>query len=244
MAKISMKTMLESGVHFGHRSRFWHPKMAPYIYGIRNDIHIINLEKTLPMFNDALNFIGQSIAQGKKILFVGTKRPATNIIKEEALRCEMPYVNHRWLGGMMTNYKTIKSSIKRLKDLEFLAEDNFTHVNKKEGLMMQREMEKLEKNLGGIKDLNGVPDILFVIDIGHERIAIQEAKKLGLPIVAVIDTNYSPEGIDYVIPGNDDSIRSIGFYIREVTNTILEAKASILEKQNHATTVEVSKKEV
>ncbi len=231
MAKIKMKTMLESGVHFGHRSRFWHPKMAPYIYGIRNDIHIINLEKTLPLFNDALNFVGQSISQGKKILFVGTKRSAANIIKDEAIRCEMPYVNHRWLGGMMTNYKTIKASIKRLKDLEFLAQENFSSVNKKEGLMMHREMEKLERSLGGIKDLGGIPDILFVMDIGHEKIAIKEAKKLGLPIIAVVDTNYNPEGIDYVIPGNDDSIRSIGFYTREVTNAILEAKASMLQNK-------------
>lgn len=244
MANISMKTMLDSGVHFGHRSRFWHPKMAPYIYGVRNDIHIINLEKSLPMFKDALNFLGKSITEGKNVLFVGTKRPATSIIKEEALRCGMPYVNHRWLGGMMTNYKTIKSSIKRLKDLEFLAEDNFAQVNKKEGLMMQREMEKLEKNLGGIKDLNGIPDILFVIDVGHERIAIEEAKKLDLPIVAVVDTNYNPEGVDYIIPGNDDSIRSIGFYTREVTNTILEAKATMLQQSGVAKSpVAVTKKE-
>lgn len=231
MAKIKMKTMLESGVHFGHRSRFWHPKMAPFIYGIRNDIHIINLEKTLPMFNDALNFIGKSVVQGKNVLFVGTKRSASEIIKTEAIRCGMPYVNHRWLGGMMTNYKTIKASIKRLKDLELLSQENFANVNKKEGLMMQREMEKLDRSLGGIKDLGGTPDILFVMDIGHEKIAIKEAKKLGLPIVAVVDTNYNPEGIDYVIPGNDDSLRSIDFYVREVTRAILEAKTSMLQTQ-------------
>lgn len=240
---IKMKTMLESGVHFGHRSRFWHPKMAPYIYGVRNDIHIINLEKTLPMFNDALNFISKSVVAGRNILFVGTKRAATQIIKEEAIRCNMPYVNRRWLGGMMTNYKTIKSSIKRLRDLEFLAEDNFTHVNKKEGLMMQREMEKLEKNLGGIKELNSIPDILFIIDVGHEKIAVREAQKIRLPIVAIVDTNYNPRGIDYVIPGNDDSIRAISFYVREVTNTILEAKAAILQNQGTGQAVEVSKKE-
>ena len=239
MATIKMKTMLESGVHFGHRTRFWHPKMAPYIYGVRNDIHIINLEKTLPMFNDALNFIGKSIAEGKNVLFVGTKRSASNIIKEEAIRCGMPYVNHRWLGGMMTNYKTIKASIKRLKDLEFLAEDNFAHVNKKEGLMMQREMVKLERSLGGIKNLNNTPDILFIMDIGHEKIAIKEAQKLKLPIVAVVDTNYNPQNIDYIIPGNDDSIRSIGFYTREVTNTILEAKASLLQTKTVTTKPEV-----
>lgn len=242
MTKIKIKTMFESGVHFGHRSRFWHPKMEPYIYGVRNDIHIINLEKTLPMFNDSLNFIGKAIAAGKNILFVGTKRSASNIIKEEAIRCGMPYVNHRWLGGMMTNYKTIKASIKRLKDLEYFAENDFNHVNKKEGLMMRREMDKLEKNLGGIKELTSVADILFIVDIGYEKIAVQEAKKLGLPIVAVVDTNYNPEGIDYVIPGNDDSISSISFYIREVTNTILEAKSTMIKAQAATAAVKVAKK--
>ncbi len=241
MAKIKMKTMFESGVHFGHKSRFWHPKMEPYIYGARNGIHIINLEKTLPMFNNALNFISSSIADNKNILFVGTKRSATNIIKEEAIRCGMPYVSHRWLGGMMTNYKTIKESIKRLKDLEYLAEEGFNHVSKKEGLMMQRTMNKLEKNLGGIKDLNSTPDILFIVDIGHEKIAVQEAQKLNIPIVAVVDSNYNPENIDYIIPGNDDSIGAISFYVREVTNTILEAKATMLANQAPSDTPEVKK---
>ena len=226
MAKTSMKNMLEAGVHFGHRSRFWHPKMERFIYGTRNGVHIINLEETLPMFNDVLNFASKTAAAGGSILFVGTKRAASDIMQEEAIRCGMPYVNHRWLGGMMTNYKTIKASIKRLKDLEFLAEENFAQFGKKEALMMTREMEKLERSLGGIKDLGGIPDVVFVIDIGHEKNAIAEAKKLGLPIIGVVDTNHNPEGIDYVIPGNDDSIRAISFYAREVANAVLEAKAA------------------
>ncbi len=218
--------MLEAGVHFGHRSRFWHPKMERYIYGTRNGVHIINLEETLPMFNDVLNFASKTTAAGGSILFVGTKRAASDIIKEEAIRCGMPYVNHRWLGGMMTNYKTIKASIKRLKDLEFLAEEGFAQFGKKEGLMMTREMEKLERSLGGIKDLGGIPDVVFVIDIGHEKNAIKEAQKLNLPLIGIVDTNHNPEGIDYVIPGNDDSIRAIGFYAREIANAVLEAKAA------------------
>jgi small subunit ribosomal protein S2 len=226
MAKISMKKMLEAGVHFGHRSRFWHPKMDKYIYGTRNGIHIINLEKTLPMFNDVINFASKTAAAGKSILFVGTKRAASDIMKQEAIRCGMPYVNHRWLGGMMTNYKTIKASIKRLKDLEFLADENFVQFGKKEALMMTREMEKLERSLGGIKNLGGIPDVVFVIDIGHERNAIAESKKLDLPIIGVVDTNHNPEKVDYVIPGNDDSIRAIGLYAREIANAVLEAKAA------------------
>ena len=226
MAKTNMKSMLEAGVHFGHRSRFWHPKMDRFIYGTRNGVHIINLEKTLPMFNDVLNFASKTAAAGGSILFVGTKRAASDIIKQEAMRCGMPYVNHRWLGGMMTNYKTIKSSIKRLKDLEFLAEENFSQFGKKEALMMSREMEKLERSLGGIKDLGGIPDVIFVVDIGHEKNAVAEAQKLNMPIIGVVDTNHNPEGIDYVIPGNDDSIRAIGFYAREVANAVLEAKAA------------------
>jgi len=221
-----MKKMLEAGVHFGHRSRFWHPKMDKYIYGTRNGVHIINLEKTLPMFNDVLNFASKTAAAGGSILFVGTKRAASDIMKEEAIRCGMPYVNHRWLGGMMTNYKTIKASIKRLKDLEFLAEENFAQFGKKEALMMTREMTKLERSLGGIKDLGGIPDVVFIIDIGHEKNAIAESKKLGLPIIGIVDTNHNPEGIDYVVPGNDDSIRAIGYYAREVANAVLEAKAA------------------
>lgn len=226
MAKTSMKKMLEAGVHFGHRSRFWHPKMQRFIYDTRNGVHIINLEKTLPLFNDALNFASKTTAAGKSILFIGTKRAASDIIKQEAIRCGMPYVNHHWLGGMMTNYKTIKSSIKRLKDLEFLAEENFNQFGKKEALMMTREMKKLERSLGGIKDLGGIPDVVFVIDIGVEKNAVAEAKKLHLPIIGIVDTNHNPEGIDYVIPGNDDSIRAIGYYAREIANAILEAKAA------------------
>ena len=227
MAKASMKKMLEAGVHFGHRARFWHPKMEPFIYGTRNGVHIINLEKTLPQFNDALNFASKTAAQGGSILFVGTKRAASNIIKEEAIRCGMPYVDHRWLGGMMTNYKTIKASIKRLKDLEFLAEENFAQYSKKEALAMIREMEKLERSLGGIKDLGGIPDVVFVVDIGHERNAVREAHTLQLPIIGVVDSNHNPEGIDYMIAGNDDSIRAISYYAREIANAVLEAKASI-----------------
>ena len=227
MAKVSMKKMLEAGVHFGHRARFWHPKMEPFIYGTRNGVHIINLEKTLPQFNDALNFASKTAAHGGSILFVGTKRAASNIIKEEAIRCGMPYVNHRWLGGMMTNYKTIKASIKRLKDLEFLAEENFAQYSKKEALAMIREMEKLERSLGGIKNLGGIPDVVFVVDIGHERNAVREAHTLQLPLIGVVDTNHNPEGIDYMIAGNDDSIRAISYYAREIANAVLEAKASI-----------------
>jgi len=231
MAKASMKKMLEAGVHFGHRARFWHPKMEPFIYGTRNGVHIINLEKTLPQFNDVLNFASKTAAQGSSILFVGTKRAASNIIKEEAIRCGMPYVNHRWLGGMMTNYKTIKASIKRLKDLEFLAEENFAQYSKKEALAMTREMEKLERSLGGIKDLGGIPDVIFVVDIGHERNAVREARTLQLPIIGVVDSNHNPEGIDYMIAGNDDSIRAISYYTREIANAVLEAKASISTKK-------------
>ena len=231
MAKASMKKMLEAGVHFGHRARFWHPKMEPFIYGTRNGVHIINLEKTLPQFNDVLNFASKTSAQGGSILFVGTKRAASNIIKEEAIRCGMPYVNHRWLGGMMTNYKTIKASIKRLKDLEFLAEENFAQYSKKEALSMIREMEKLERSLGGIKDLGGIPDVVFVVDIGHERNAVREAQTLQLPIIGVVDSNHNPEGIDYMIAGNDDSIRAISYYAREIANAVLEAKATISTKK-------------
>jgi len=226
MAKASMKKMLEAGVHFGHRARFWHPKMEPFIYGTRNGVHIINLEKTLPQFNDALNFASKTASQGGSILFVGTKRAAGNIIKEEAIRCGMPYVNHRWLGGMMTNYKTIKASIKRLKDLEFLSEENFAQYSKKEALAMTREMEKLERSLGGIKDLGGIPDVVFVVDIGHEKNAVREARTLQVPIIGVVDSNHNPEGIDYMIAGNDDSIRAISYYTRGIANAVLEAKAS------------------
>ncbi|MEW7979723.1 MAG: 30S ribosomal protein S2 [Candidatus Sedimenticola endophacoides] len=222
-----MRQMLEAGVHFGHQTRYWNPKMGSYIFGHRNKIHIVNLEKTLPLFKDAMNFIGSLAANGGKILFVGTKRAARETIKEEAERCGMPFVNYRWLGGMLTNYKTIKQRIKRLKDLEAMFEDgSVERFNKKEALGLRREMDKLNLSLGGIKDMNGLPDVLFVVDTGHEDIAIAEARKLGIPVVGVVDTNNDPEGIDYVIPGNDDAIRAIQLYVQGVSAAVLEGRAS------------------
>jgi small subunit ribosomal protein S2 len=227
MSKITMREMLEAGVHFGHRTRYWNPKMAPYIYGARNKIHIINLENTLPMFKDACNFISRVAANKGKVLFVGTKRAASNIIKEQAERCGMPYVNHRWLGGMLTNYRTIRQSIKRLKDLEAQsAAGTFDGFTKKEILNMQREQEKLECSIGGIKNMGGLPDALFVIDTGYEHIAIQEAKRLGIPVIGVVDTNNDPDAIDMLIPGNDDAIRAIQLYVSTIADTILEAQGS------------------
>jgi small subunit ribosomal protein S2 len=227
MANVTMRQMLEAGVHFGHQTRYWNPKMGPFIFGDRNKIHIINLEKSLPLYNDAMNFISKLASKKGNILFVGTKRQARDIVREEADRCGMPYVNHRWLGGMLTNYKTVKQSIKRLKDLEAMDEDgSLDRLTKKEALMRRREMEKLQRSLGGIKDMGGLPDAMFVIDVGHENIAISEAKKLGIPVIAVIDTNCSPEGIDYIIPGNDDAIRAITLYIQGAANAVLEGKAS------------------
>jgi small subunit ribosomal protein S2 len=227
MANVTMRQMLEAGMHFGHQTRYWKPKMAPYIFGERNKIHIINLEKTLPMFNDAMNFLGKMTANGGKVLFVGTKRSARDSIREEAERCGMPYVNHRWLGGMLTNFKTVKQSIKRLKDLETMETDgSFERLNKKEILQLRREQEKLEQTLGGIKDMPRLPDAVFVIDVGHENIAINESKKLGIPVVGVVDTNNSPDNVDYVIPGNDDAIRAIQLYLAAAADSILEAKAA------------------
>lgn len=227
MSNVSMRQMLEAGVHFGHQTRYWNPKMGSYIFGHRNKIHIVNLEKTLPLFKDAMNFIGSLAANGGKILFVGTKRAARETIKEEAERCGMPFVNYRWLGGMLTNYKTIKQRIKRLKDLEAMFEDgSVERFNKKEALGLRREMDKLNLSLGGIKDMNGLPDVLFVVDTGHEDIAIAEARKLGIPVVGVVDTNNDPEGIDYVIPGNDDAIRAIQLYVQGVSAAVLEGRAS------------------
>lgn len=236
MANVTMRQMLEAGVHFGHQSRFWNPKMAPYIYGERSKIHIINLEHTLPLFNDAMNFLGRLAANRGKILFVGTKRAARDIIQEEATRCGMPYVNQRWMGGMLTNFKTVKQSIKRLKDLEALFEQGGGHerISKKEGLTRRRELEKLERSLGGIKDMGGLPDALFVIDVGHEKIAVSEAGKLGIPVVAVVDTNCSPAGIDYVIPGNDDAIRAIKLYLGSVSAAILDGRAAAVQMQGEA----------
>ncbi len=221
----TMRQMLEAGVHFGHQTRFWNPKMANYIFGHRNKIHIINLEKTLAKYNEAIAFVKKMAAQKGTILFVGTKRQAREIIAEEAARCGMPCVDERWLGGMLTNYKTVKQSTKRLKDMEQMAEDNaFEKMSKKEALMLQREMTKLQKSLGGIKDMGGLPDALFVIDVGFHKIAITEAAKLGIPVIGVVDTNHSPEGISYVIPGNDDSSRAIRLYARGVADAVLEGK--------------------
>jgi small subunit ribosomal protein S2 len=227
MSVVSMRDMLKAGVHFGHQTCHWNPKMGEYIFGARNKIHIINLEKTVPMLQDALNFMGTIAAKKGKILFVGTKSAAQEIIKEEAQRCFMPYVDHRWLGGMLTNYKTIRQSIRRLKELESMFEKNsFGRLNKKEILQLTREKTKLERSLGGIKNMGGLPDALFIIDVGHEKISIAEANRLSIPIVGIVDTNNSPDGIDYVIPGNDDSLRSIQLYTRAVANCILEGRAS------------------
>jgi small subunit ribosomal protein S2 len=220
--------MLEAGVHFGHQTRYWNPKMAPYIFGERGKIHIINLEKTMPLFDEAMNYLSSLVANGRTVLFVGTKRSAQQIVKENASRCGMPYVNHRWLGGMLTNYKTVRASIKRLKDLETMYEDgSFKKISKKEALMLRREMDKLERSLGGIKDMRGIPDAMFVVDVGHEKIAISEARKLGIPVVGVVDTNNSIEGVDYVIPGNDDAIRAIKLYVEAAANAIDTGRLSV-----------------
>ncbi|MDW3095215.1 MAG: 30S ribosomal protein S2 [Gammaproteobacteria bacterium] len=227
MTDVTMRQMLEAGVHFGHQTRYWNPKMAPYIFGERNKIHIINLEKSLPMFGDALNYLGKMAANGGKVLFVGTKRSARDTVKAEAERCGMPYVNHRWLGGMLTNFHTVKQSIKRLKDQEETLEGNGSErLGKKELLTIRRDVEKLHRSLGGIKNMNVLPDVLFVIDVGYEEIAIKEAMKLGIPVVAVVDTNNPLEGVDYVIPGNDDAIRAIQLYASATAEAIIEAKAS------------------
>jgi len=228
MSSVSMRQMLEAGVHFGHQTRYWNPKMQPYIFGERNRIHIVNLEKTLPLFNDAMNFLGKLASNGGKILFVGTKRAARDAIREEAERCGMPHVNFRWLGGMLTNFKTIKQSVKRLKDLEAMSEDGTLDrkFNKKEALGLRREMEKLNRSLGGIKDMNGLPDALFVIDVGYEDIAVAEARKLGIPVIGVVDTNNDPAGVDYVIPGNDDAIRAVQLYVQGAAAAVLEGRAA------------------
>jgi small subunit ribosomal protein S2 len=228
MSNVSMRQMLEAGVHFGHQTRYWNPKMSPYIFGHRNKIHIVNLEKTLPLFNDALNFVGKLASNGGKVLFVGTKRSARDVVREEAERCNMPFVNHRWLGGMLTNFKTIKQSIKRLKELEAMDADGSmsARFHKKEALTLRREKEKLERSLGGIKDLSGLPDALFVVDTGHEKIAVAEAKKLGIPVIGVVDTNNDPQYVDYVIPGNDDAIRAVQLYVQGASAAILEGRAA------------------
>jgi len=228
---VTMREMLEAGVHFGHQTRYWNPKMAPYIFGHRNKIHIVNLEKTLGMYQDALKFVRKLCTNKGTVLFVGTKRQARDIIREEAQRSGSPFVDYRWLGGMLTNYKTVKQSIKRLKDIEAMVQDGtLEKLPKKEGLEYQRELTKLERSLGGIKDMNGLPDAMFVIDVGYQKGAIAEATKLGIPVIGVVDTNHSPEGIDYVIPGNDDSSRAIRLYARGVADAILEGRADSLKE--------------
>jgi small subunit ribosomal protein S2 len=226
-----MRQMLEAGVHFGHQTRFWNPKMAQYIFGQRNKIHIINLEKTLAMYQDAMNYVRQLAANKGTILFVGTKRQARDIVREEAARCGAPYVDQRWLGGMLTNFKTIKESVKRLHDMETMVQDGtLDKLSKKEALDIQRELEKLNRSLGGIKDMKSLPDAMFVIDVGYQKGAIIEARKLGIPIVGVVDTNHSPEGVDYVIPGNDDSSQAIRLYARGVADAILEGRHQAMQE--------------
>lgn len=228
MADVSMRQMLEAGVHFGHQTRYWNPKMAPYIFGQRNNIHIINLEHTLPLYLAALNFVKGVAADNGSVLFVGTKRSAREAIHQAAERAGMPYVSYRWLGGMLTNFKTIKQSIRRLEEIETMAEDgSLASLTKKEGLVLRREQEKLERSLGGIKNMRSLPDAIFIIDVSHEKIAIAEARKLGIPVVAVVDTNCSPKDVDYVIPGNDDAMRAAALYAEGVADAVLEGKAAL-----------------
>ena len=228
---VTMREMLEAGVHFGHQTRFWNPKMAPFIFGHRNKIHIINLEKSLPMFQDAAKFVRQLTAKRGTILMVGTKRQARETVAAEAQRAGVPFVDQRWLGGMLTNFKTVKTSIKRLKDMEvMIAEGGVERLSKKESLLFQRELEKLNRSLGGIKDMGGLPDALFVVDVGYHKIAVTEAAKLGIPVVGVVDTNHSPEGISYVIPGNDDSGKAIRLYARGAADAILDGRSSALQE--------------
>ena len=227
----TMRQMLEAGVHFGHQTRFWNPKMAPYIFGHRNKIHIVNLEKTLVMYQDAMKYMRQLAANRGTVMFVGTKRQAREIVAQEARRAGMPFVDERWLGGMLTNFKTVKTSIKRLRDMETtIAEGGVERLSKKEALLFSRELEKLNKSIGGIKDMNGLPDALFVIDVGYHKIAITEAVKLGIPVIGVVDTNHSPAGIDYIIPGNDDSGKAIQLYAEGAADAILAGRANALEE--------------
>ena len=227
---VTMREMLEAGVHFGHQTRFWNPKMAPFIFGHRNKIHIINLEKSLPMFQEAQKFARQMAANRGTILFVGTKRQARDIVAEEARRAGMPYVEQRWLGGMLTNFKTVKTSIKRLKDMQAQQEAGLDNMSKKEQLLFARELEKLERDIGGIQDMTALPDAIFVIDVGYHKIAVAEARKLGIPLIGVVDSNHSPEGIDYVIPGNDDSAKAVTLYARGIADAILEGKANAVDE--------------
>ena len=223
---VSMREMLEAGVHFGHQTRFWNPKMAPYIYGHRNKIHIINLERTQPLFEDALKFVRQLSARRGSILMIGTKRQAREVIALEAQRCGMPYVDQRWLGGMMTNFKTVKGSLKKLKDMQAVKDSGTDAMIKKEALLFDRELGKLEKEIGGIQDMGALPDAMFVIDVGYHKIAVAEAKKLGIPVIGIVDTNHSPIGIDYVIPGNDDSAKAVALYAKAVADAVLEGRAN------------------
>ncbi len=228
MATLSMRQMLEAGVHFGHQTRYWNPKMAPFIFGERSRIHIINLEKTLPLYHEALEFVKRLVADGGSLLFVGTKRAARETVAQEAQRCGMPHVSQRWLGGTLTNFKTVRQSIRRMKELELQAQDGtFERLGKKEVIRLHREMEKLEKSLGGIKEMGALPDALFVIDVGHEKIAVSEARKLGIPLVGIVDTNNSPDGIDYVIPGNDDAIRAVQLYAQGIADAVLAGKEAL-----------------
>jgi len=228
MTSMSMRQMLEAGVHFGHQTRFWNPKMAPYIFGERNRIHIINLEKSLPLYLEAAGFVKNLVADGGRVLFVGTKRSAREAVAREATRCGMPYVSHRWLGGMLTNFKTIRQSIRRLAEIDEMAANGLLDQrSKREAMMMRREREKLDRSLGGIREMDGLPDVLFVVDVGHEKIAIHEAQKLGIPVVAIVDTNCSPEGISYVIPGNDDAMRAIELYAGGIADAVIEGRATL-----------------
>jgi small subunit ribosomal protein S2 len=235
---VTMREMLEAGVHFGHQTRFWNPKMAPYLYGHRNKIHIINLEKTQPLFEDAMKFVRQLAARRGTVLMVGTKRQARDVINMEARRAGMPFVDQRWLGGMLTNFKTVKGSLKKLKDMQARVEAGNDNLTKKEALLFQRELTKLEKDIGGIQDMNALPDAMFVIDVGYHKIAIAEAQKLGIPLIGVVDSNHSPDGIDYVIPGNDDSSKAVALYARAVADAVLEGKANATNEVAQAVAAE------
>ena len=245
MTQVSMRDLLQAGAHFGHQTRFWNPKMDQYIFGARNKIHIINLEHTVPAFNDALNTVKRLAENKNQVMFVGTKRAAGKIVEEHARRCGMPFVSHRWLGGMLTNYKTIRSSIKRLRELEEQERDGtLAKLTKKEALMRSRMKEKLERSIGGIKEMSGLPDVLFVVDVDHERIAVTEANKLGIPVIGIVDTNSDPDGVDYVIPGNDDAIRAIKLYVTAVADAVLAGKAAAGEVVSADEFVEVTEAEV
>ena len=244
MTQVSMRDLLQAGAHFGHQTRFWNPKMDQYIFGARNKIHIINLEHTVPAFNDALTTVKRLAENKNQVMFVGTKRAAGKIVEEHARRCGMPFVSHRWLGGMLTNYKTIRSSIKRLRELEEQESDGtFAKLTKKEALMRSRMKEKLERSIGGIKEMSGLPDVLFVVDVDHERIAVTEANKLGIPVIGIVDTNSDPDGVDYVIPGNDDAIRAIKLYVTAVADAVLAGKAAAGEVVSADEFVEVTEAE-